>query len=89
MNVLFVLQRKSPLLIVQKRTYKKELYTKSIAHFYIISQGGLHMDYVPDPSERSWKTAAYPWAAPDAPEQIERDWFDEWEDRWERDEEDD
>lgn len=28
-------------------------------------------DYVPDFSERSWWSAAYPYAAPDAPEEAE------------------
>lgn len=40
-----------------------------------------------DVTELSWWTAAYPYAAPDAPEEIERDkraaWEDEHADDWE------
>lgn len=40
-------------------------------------------DYVPDWSERSWWSAAYPYAAPDAPESDEAAWEDEHADDWE------
>lgn len=46
------------------------------------------MDYVPDPSERSYISAAYPYAAPDAPNKN-ISWFDVWVSESEGDEDDD